>query len=248
MTQAGNCQGYISQIQDFCVHDGDGIRSTIFFSGCPLRCKWCANPETWMSEDGRLRTVDDIIAHCQRQRIFYSHSGGGVTLSGGEPGLQPEFTVLLTRQLKASGFKVAMETSGYFSWPAMHDCLSELDLLFFDLKYMDSAQHQILTGKDNGIILENFTKVARSVEKLIVRFPLIPTINDQTENLRATAEFIRRHMPSPQLEILPYHNWSRQKYDAMNLEFNKYDIPSETTLLRATTIFQDNGVQVVDFK
>ena len=241
-------QGYISQIQDFCVHDGDGIRTTIFFCGCPLRCQWCANPETWCVEDGRVMTVDEIVAHCTRQRIFYSHSGGGVTISGGEPGHQPQFAASLVRKLREKGFDVAMETCGFFSWPEMQKSLQDLDLLFFDLKHPDDARHRSLTGQSNQVILQNFIRAAEIIDNLVVRLPLIPGINDHLQDLEATATFIRSHMRTPRIELLPYHDWSTRKYETLGLEFHEFPIPSDTDIDRARAIFEQNEVAVVDFK
>jgi len=240
--------GYVSQIQDFCVHDGDGIRTTIFLSGCPLRCHWCANPETWELMSGTQMSVAQIIDKCARQRVFYNHSGGGVTLSGGEPGMQPEFVNALTAALHAQGFDVCMETCGYFDWDAMQPTLATLDLLFFDFKHPDPKAHKQLTGKTNEVIHANLIRAARQTDNLIVRLPLIPGVNDSPEGIRATAEYLRANLPHPRLEILPYHDWSRKKYEMLDLRFYEYEIPTDHAVNQARSICESCGVTVVDYK
>lgn len=241
-------QGYVSQLQDFCMHDGEGIRTTIFLSGCPLRCQWCANPETWQLNGGQPTSVVQIIEKCVRQRVFYSHSGGGVTISGGEPGLQPLFVQALTAALKSNGFDVCMETSGHFDWEEMAPAVRELDMLFFDLKHLDDSTHRRLTGVSNRQILANLVEAAASVPELIVRIPLIPQVNDQEENLKATAAFVSNHLPNPRIEILPYHNWSKKKYQNLGLPFREFAIPAPQDIARAKKILTEGGATIVDFK
>lgn len=240
--------GYVSQIQDLCVHDGDGIRTTVFLAGCPLRCRWCANPETWDITRGTPMQVAAILAKCARQRVFFNHSGGGVTLSGGEPGMQPVFVAALTAALHLHGFDVCMETSGYFDWEAMQPTLAELDMLFFDFKHPAPATHRKFTGKSNEIIKGNLIRAAQLTANLVVRLPLVPGVNDATDDLLATAEFLKTHLPNPQLEILPYHDWSRKKYDMLGLPFHEYDIPAEAAVHQAKSVIEECGVTIVDYK
>lgn len=240
--------GFVSHVQDFCVHDGDGIRTTVFLSGCPLRCLWCANPETWELLHGESKTVAEIVRRCSRNRIFFHHSGGGVTFSGGEPGFQPEFVHALATALNAEGFTLAMETCGYFSWEAMQPALELLDLLFFDIKHSDNSSHQALTGKSNTLILKNLAKAGQLLENLVVRLPLVPGVNDQPENLRATADIIRGCLQIPRMEILPYHNWSQKKYEQLGLEWSAYDIPSTDAIRRAKSVLEECGIIIVDYK
>jgi len=192
--------------------------------------------------------VASILDKCSRQRVFFNHSGGGVTLSGGEPGMQPEFVAALTAALHSHGFDVCMETSGYFQWETMQSTLAALDMLFFDFKHPAPAIHCKLTGQSNEIIHANLIRAAQITDNLVVRLPLVPGVNDAAEDLLATAEFLRAHLPNPRLEILPYHNWARKKYDMLGLQFCEYDIPTESAVHQAKSIIENCGVTIVDYK
>jgi pyruvate formate lyase activating enzyme len=240
--------GAVSQIQSFCVHDGEGIRTTVFLAGCPLRCRWCANPETWDMDKARIMTVAEVVERCARDRIFYRHSGGGVTLSGGEPTMQPEFLHSLVTTLTEEGLDTALETSGIFDWRKLKETISLVDFLFFDLKHMDSDTHRQLTGQPNDLILENIREAGRLGKEMVVRVPLIPGVNDHLENLTATAAFVCAHVPGRRIELLPYHDWARQKYRTLGLDWPAYHCPTDNELRSARGLLTSLGVTVVDFK
>lgn len=248
MTPYDDDRGAVSHIQTFCLHDGDGIRTTVFLAGCPLRCRWCANPETWDTGRANVMSVAEVTARCCRDRIFYRHSGGGVTISGGEPGMQPGFLHNLLGTLADEGLDTALETSGYFAWDRMADSIRRVDFLFIDLKHMDSRTHRQLTGRDNGLILENIRKTGALGKDLVIRIPLVPGVNDQEENLGATADFVVGHVPGRRIELLPYHDWARHKYVSLGLSWTEYPSPSDSDLEHARTVLSDHGIKVVDFK
>ncbi len=210
---AGN-KGLVFNIQRYSIHDGPGIRSTVFFKGCPLRCKWCSNPESLNTfaelmvretrcngcgrcikvcapgalslaasglrldrgkcdlclkcieacwEDvlelaGRQMTVDEVIEECSKDELFYRNSGGGVTLSGGEPLLQADFALQLLSSLKELGFNTALDTCGQVPWETLEKALAYTDLVLFDVKHIDSEEHRDGTGTDNKLILSNLEK------------------------------------------------------------------------------------------
>ena len=150
-------------IQKFSLHDGAGIRTTLFFKGCNLRCRWCANPESQKMEPeqlgaettGRAYTLEEVLAEAMRDKPFYDRSGGGVTLSGGEPLLQADFAAALCRQLRERGVNVSMETAACVPLATFQKVFPLLDSAHIDLKHYDSAKHQAYTGVGNQQILQN---------------------------------------------------------------------------------------------
>jgi len=229
--------GVIFDIRRFCLHDGPGIRTTVFFKGCPLNCCWCHNPEartsspetfTLNSEFGsgdtrRRQTqigyttdVDTIRQELLRDTPFYDQSGGGVTFSGGEPTAQPEFLEAVLTACKENGLNTAVDTCGHAP-SELFDRINPLtDLFLFDLKLMDNRRHQEFTGMPNDLILANLRKVASIAREVWVRVPLIPEITDTEENLEAIAEFLRP-LPIRRINLLPYNKLGEDKIERFHL-------------------------------
>ncbi len=223
--------GYIMQMQNFSVNDGEGIRTTIFLSGCPLHCKWCSNPEGQTLENGMTRfvTAEEVVSHISRQMPFYRHSGGGVTFSGGEATLQEQFLRKLTNTLYDMGIHLALETCGYFDFERVKDILNKMELIFFDIKHMSEKEHSELTGKSIKPILENSKRVASLNKEMVVRIPLIRDVNGTEENIRQTISFMKENIPEAKLEFLPYHTFGADKYKKLKREppSSRYEAPSE---------------------
>jgi pyruvate formate lyase activating enzyme len=253
----------VSNIQHFSVNDGDGIRATVFLSGCPLRCPWCANPETWDPAPGRgaypegakrllgrVMSVDEILDEIRRHAIFQRSSGGGVTWSGGEPFFFPSGLRALVFACAELGIHQAIETSGFFSWPSCEDILGELDFVFLDIKHMDDGEHRRLTGMGNETILANAERLGATGIETAVRIPLVKGVNDGEENLARTATFVRRAMPHARIEILPYHDLGRPKYETLGLaaRHGTYEIPSLEDVERAEAIVGGEGVEVIRYR
>lgn len=271
-------KGLIFNIQKYSIHDGPGIRTLVFFKGCPLACKWCSNPEGIVGYEelsykkskcitidqcgfclkscpinaiqrdesgiakidrhscsncmhcvtvcpskaieqiGHWMTVEEIIAEVTSDSAFYSRSGGGMTLSGGEPLLQADFVVKLLQAAHEEGLKTAIETTGCVPWDQAKLVFSELDFIHMDIKSLDSDKHKAYTGRDNTLILENFTKLCQTFpnKPIIARTPVIPGFNDTLEDLQAIADFINKvgkHHLHLQYELLPFHNFGSSKYE-----------------------------------
>lgn len=167
---------------------------------------------------GRLTTVDEVFARVNQDEIFYRHSGGGVTLSGGEPAAQPGFAAALAGRCRSAGIHTAMETCGHAPWEAIARILPNLDLVLFDVKHMDPEVHRALTGMGNQLVLDNARRVAATGVELVIRVPVIPGHNDSEANIRATAEFARE-LSAKALHLLPYHRLGAAKYQRLQLAY-----------------------------
>ena len=225
-------KGRIFDIQRYSIHDGGGIRTIVFLKGCPLRCKWCCNPEGQhynvekMTLGGKEKivgqdvTVGEIIDIVERDRIYYRRSGGGLTLSGGESLTQPDFAVALLKTAKERGINTAMESTGFADFSVISRYLPYLDLYLMDIKHMNSAKHKEFTSQPNELILENAKKITDAGARLIVRTPVIPTFNATKEEIGEIAKFASSLKGVTQMHILPYHRIGTDKYKGLNRDYS----------------------------
>jgi pyruvate formate lyase activating enzyme len=295
-----NPSGTIFDIKHFAVHDGPGIRTTVFLKGCPLSCLWCHNPESlsprpqllftprkcigcdncfeacheaahrkvegvhvidWercrargdcvdgcyagaLEMAGYETTVNDVMEEVLRDRTFHANSGGGVTLSGGEPLAQLGFTGALLRVAKGQGLHTALDTSGHAPWPRFEGVLPYTDLVLYDLKHMDPERHAELTGVSNGLIHENLRRLDRLGASTWIRIPLIPGLNDDDANLEATGEFLSQLENVERVEILRYHRLAETKYASAGMEYalKGLEPPTEAEAESRRRILLDQGV------
>ena len=274
--------GIVFDIRRYAIHDGPGIRTTVFLKGCALTCAWCHNPESQalgyeaMLRDnrcircgacvdacghgaiawtdgvpvtdrgrctacgdcaavcyaearervGREMSVDAVLAEVVKDAPFYQESGGGLTLSGGEPLLQREFSTALLRGAQAQGVHTALDTCGFAPWEAFEGLRGLVDLFLYDLKLMDDARHRRFTGVTNAPILENLRALSALGHTIVLRVPVIPGVNDDAENLAALAAFAA---PLPHLagvDLLPYHPIGTDKYARLD---RAYALPETAT-------------------
>ncbi|MEM2151726.1 MAG: glycyl-radical enzyme activating protein [Candidatus Bathyarchaeia archaeon] len=281
-------KGLVFDIKRFAVHDGPGIRTTVFLKGCPLRCFWCQNPEGIKLKQeimfylekcvgcgacvatcpksaheirnnvhvyfrdrcegcgrcvegccsgalqlvGRWMDVDDLIKVVLMDKPFYEVSNGGVTLSGGDPMVQHEFSYTFLERCKSEGLHTAIETAAYCKWEILEKLLSVTDLVMMDIKHIDPEVHRKVTGVRNDIILENARRLAETDKPLIIRIPIIPTINDSPEEVAAIAKFIQPFKNLLFLELLPFHRLGEVKYRALGINYpaSNLKIPSKTKM------------------
>jgi len=262
--------GKVLRIERFAIHDGPGIRTTVFLKGCPLRCVWCHSPESQTLQPefmprpdrcvrclgcttacpqhaarpaadrgpvapgtcdtcgacaeacptgarelaGRTMSVGALMAEIERDRIFYDESDGGVTFSGGEPLMQPAFLGRMVRACRDSGIHVAIDTCGQADTAALLEVARDADLFLFDLKMMDEDRHVAYTGASNALILESLERLAAVHPNVVIRFPLVPGVNDDDENVCATGAYLAS-LRLTRVDVLPYHRAGLAKYDRL---------------------------------
>jgi pyruvate formate lyase activating enzyme len=261
-------KGTIFDIKRYAIHDGPGIRTTIFFKGCTLRCQWCHNPEGIQKKHeimfrpercaegcrdcvsscpqkaidkinevidiDRTRcdlcgvcgeacvyealelvgldvTVKEILDKVEKDRIFYDESGGGVTLSGGEPLVQHKFLLELLDELKNRDIHTAVDTSGYVPYENLEKVSKKADLLLYDIKVMDGEKHRLFTGESNAVILENLKKISADGREIIIRMPVLKGLNDDEENIERLAEFLLSCKNVDRINLLSYHKGAEGK-------------------------------------
>jgi pyruvate formate lyase activating enzyme len=291
-------RGLIFNIQRYSVHDGPGIRTTVFIKGCPLRCIWCANPEGQALRPeiflnlekctgcgrcirecpqeaieirsgksrinrqvcvgcgkcaevcpnqargliGRWTSAKEVFEEIKKDGIFYERSGGGVTLSGGEPLAQPEFASSILRLCKGAYIHTALETSGHADWEIFEEVLKSVDLLLYDFKHMDPAQHKRYTGVSNSLILNNVRRVSHELPIPVwARIPVIPKYNDSPENMEGTARFIAEELGNcvKRVSLLPYHRLGETKFERLEANYSvSTDPPSEEHLKQLQKLFE----------
>ena len=249
--------GRIFNIQRFSVHDGPGIRTIVFLKGCAFRCRWCCNPESQsfeiqtMNIDGKIKTegrdvtVREVMDVVLRDRPYYYRSGGGLTLSGGESLLQPEFAVALLRTAKNNGINTAMESTGFADFDVIERFLPYLDLYLMDIKHINSAKHKEFIGRPNELVLENAKKIAQKAKQLIIRVPVIPTFNDTKEEIFDIADFASKLDNVKEIHLLPYHRLGADKYKWLGRKYLMEDIlpPGDEKMNELKLIAESTGLK-----
>jgi pyruvate formate lyase activating enzyme len=295
-----NAKGLVFNIQRFSIHDGPGIRTTVFMKGCPLSCLWCSNPESQAAYPeiltldrkciqcgkcieacprgaitlgdskrridrdrcdrclicaeicstgaieiaGTWKDVNEVLTEIQKDEPFYRRSGGGVTLSGGEPLLQWKFVSELLKECKKKGFHTALDTSGCAPWDVIEKVLEYLDLVLYDIKLIDPAKHMAATGLTNEIILSNAAQIAGR-KRTWLRYAVIPGYNDLESTAKEIAAFASR-LPIEKVSLLPFHAFGAQKYErlARNYPLTSVSPPTDEHLQRLAAIFDSFGLDV----
>ncbi|NLD43881.1 MAG: glycyl-radical enzyme activating protein [Chloroflexi bacterium] len=294
--------GLVTNIQRFSIHDGPGIRTTVFLKGCNLRCFWCHNPETLSPEAeiqvfpercigcgecfrrcphgchemidgvfafhrercvacgtcvdtcyaqalvlvGERKTADEVVAEVLRDAPFYETSGGGVTLSGGEPLMQAEFSRAILERCRAAGLHTAVETAANTPWERLASLLPFTDLVMLDVKTMDPARHRQATGVPNARILANARRLGAQPQPLIVRTPIVPGVNDADEDVAAIAAFAATLPNLQYYELLPFHGMAAGKYESLSLDYRAVGLatPSKERLAALCAVARQAGITV----
>lgn len=230
------------------IHEIGG-RQVVDYSLCDA-CGVCAENcyAGGLELSGKRSTVEEIFEEVRKDMLLYENSGGGVTLSGGEPFVQHEFARELLKICKKAGISTAVETCGCVGWDAIAEVLPYLDLFLFDIKQMDSEVHARVTGSGNEMILENLKKIVKSGKRVIVRLPIIPGVNDSMDHIRAVIDFMHENGIG-EANILPFHKFGLNKYEALGREYafkDASDIPDEL-LHEMRDAFENAGLSVTLF-
>ena len=217
--------GYIHSIQTFGTVDGPGVRFVVFFQGCPMRCQFCHNPDTWDMGDGKEKSVDEILEMFERNRAFYKT--GGITATGGEPLQQMEFLIELFTKAKAMDVHTCLDTSG-FSFQdneRMERLMAVTDLVMLDIKHIDEEAHIDLTGCSNHNVLE-FARYLNRIQKPVwIRHVVVPGITMNEESLEQLGKFLKALSNVEKLEVLPYHTLGENKYEKLGMEYPLKGVP-----------------------
>jgi len=261
--------------------DGPGIRTTVFFKGCNLRCAWCHNPESQSPRPqmmffknkctgcgickkkcpyslefcdlcgkctlycpydarkicGKEYTVDEVFEKVVKDKSFYENSGGGVTFSGGECMLQVDFLSEILKKCKENGIHTAVDTAGHVTFESFEKILPYTDLFLYDIKCFDSEVHRKYTGVGNELILENLKKILSCDKKVWIRVPIIPTVNDNEDEMKKIKAFFALNGYPEKIELLPYHAMGEHKYAAIGMERSVFSVPSEEKMKKLKSIF-----------
>ncbi len=244
MVANGQTAGVVFDIKRFAVHDGPGIRTAVYFSGCPLRCAWCHNPEGLalqpdapkadLEAQGVTRgfsgkvTVAAVMAELERDRVYYEQSGGGITLSGGEPLMQPDFLQALLRACRAQGWHTALDTCGHAPAAVVRSVLPLVDLFLYDLKLLDDAEHEAHTGVSNALILANLRMLLAAGAAVQVRLPVVPGYTDTPANVDALVRLLAELPGCRGIGLLPYHRAATAKYERLGLPYRLAGVPPPT--------------------
>ena len=223
----------VFDVEHFATREGPGIRTAVFLKGCPLRCMWCHNPESWNPKIekypdgtvvGRERSVGDVFEEVARDKAFYDASGGGLTVSGGEPLFSCEFVRELFARAKKVTIPTAIETSGYAAEAHIREMMPVTDLWLYDIKGMDPAKHREHTGIDNAAILRNLRLLDASGAKIVLRCPMIPGVNDFPENLKSLGKLADGLKSVSEINVEPYVAYGIEKAHKLGLKI--YEAPS----------------------
>lgn len=218
-------KGYVQSIESFSTLDGPGTRSVVFLQGCPLRCLYCHNPETWICRKEFLTDSSDIIRKVSRN-INYISKDGGVTISGGEPLYQPEFLKELLSGFKSMGLHTAVDTSGYASVEDAIKIIDLTDLFIVDIKHMDPAASSYLTGRSSKRMFEFIEFLDSHKKSIWIRCVMVRGITDDLKHIKMLADYVKKLDSVEILEILPYHDMAKEKYKKLNLDYKLKNLPS----------------------
>lgn len=228
-------RGIVFDIQRFSIHDGSGIRTTVFLKGCPLRCRWCHNPEAFRllpqasPVSGKIYgydiTAGQVIDEVMRDVDYYRDSGGGVTFSGGEPTMQYDFLHELLKLSKQNSLHTCVETCGHTDTEELLSLSEMVDMFLFDFKLAGPKEHEMYTGKPNDLILSNLAAIHDAGRNIILRCPIIPGVNDNESHFMSIRGLLAKYPMIQSVEAMPFHNIGKAKWEDLALSYDFADAP-----------------------
>lgn len=259
-------KGVIFNIKRYAIHDGPGIRVTFFMKGCALRCRWCHNPEGISPEIefvdrtdrigdrefvtketvGREYSLDELTEIVRKEYVFIEESGGGVTFSGGEPLMQPDFVLAALRHFSNMGIHTCLDTSGFAPASVIDDALKTCDMFLFDIKHVDSDTHRKYTGVKNELILSNYRRILDSGKDVIIRIPVIPGFNYDMAHMEKVRNLLSDNDNIKRIDLLPYHKIGSSKYRKFDLDYLMEGVepPSDSEMSKLKGFFSEPGFKV----
>jgi pyruvate formate lyase activating enzyme len=225
-------KGRIHSFESMGLVDGPGIRSVIFFQGCNLRCAYCHNPDTWNTDGGTETTTEELLNKVIRFKPYFQKSGGGVTFSGGEPLMQPEFLLEMLKLCRANGIHTTIDTAGYGNGD-YDEILKFTDLVLLDIKHSTNLGYETLTGKDAKEFNEFLDALNRTNVRVWVRHVVVPEITDTNEHILELSKIVQRVKNLDKIELLPYHTLGESKYEKMHIP---YRLKGTTPMDKARTL------------
>lgn len=226
--------------------DGPGTRMTVFLAGCPLRCQFCHNPDTMFMNKGQPVTLDELVSRLVRYRGVFRATKGGLTLSGGEPLMQPAFVGHLLRAAKERGIHTALDTSGFLGGHASDGLLDDVDLVLLDIKSGIPETYREVTGRELAPTLAFAERLRQRGTEVWIRFVLVPGLSDSVENVQAVVDIVSGLDNVSRIEVLPFHQMGRDKWASLDLEYKLADTspPSKELLERVRAQFRETGKRV----
>ncbi len=242
---------HIFRIQKYAVHDGPGIRTTLFFQGCPLACHWCHNPESQamppsLDEKALHRTAGNLMTEIKKDNIFYEESNGGVTFSGGEPLCQPQLLHALLYLRLTHHIHTCIDTSGYADGKTLLAAAAKTDLILYDIKLISDDLNKKFTGRSVFPVLENLKLLSKHKIPVWLRFPLISSVTDCNGNIENILEFTLKHTVYRDVNILPFHKTGERKYDALKIKnkMKNTPVPTKESVESVRQQFESKGFSV----
>ena len=240
---AASVSGLIHSVESCGTVDGPGIRFIVFLSGCSLRCQYCHNPDTSFKRRGKERTVEDVLEEISRYASFLKTAKGGVTISGGDPLFQPDFTRALLHGCKEMGLHTCIDTSGHLGCNADDALLADTDLVLLDIKAWNPEQYKHVTGQNLQPTLDFAEKLAARGIPMWLRYVLVPGLTDQLEDITALARYAAGLGNVQRVDVLPFHQMGKFKWVELGLEYPLMELepPAQELTVKVRSIFRENG-------
>lgn len=238
--------GYVHSYETMGTADGPGMRFVLFMTGCPLRCQYCHNPDTWHLKNGHPVTLDEVMSEIGKYADFLIEAGGGITISGGEPLVQPKFLANILRQCKQRGLHTALDTSGFLGKRMTPQMFDDTDLVLLDIKSSIPDVYRAVTRVAVEPTLEFARRLAASNKPVWIRYVLVPGLTDDFDNVEGVADFVATLSSVERVEVLPFHKMGEHKWEALDLEYRlkETEPPSEELLARVLDQFRQRNLTV----